>query len=86
MEKEQELSAILTKLDFHSISHLEAKKLILNLFGVSVSVPSDEEIEALAGEVYLEVRKYFPIYEEYEFTQGYIVGAMAMRNRLCTER
>lgn len=49
MEKEQELSVILTKLDFHSISHLEAKKLILNLFNVGASTTVKELHEALTN-------------------------------------
>lgn len=86
METKEQLKSILTDLENKELTKHQAYELILILFNVSVSVPSDEEIEALADKVYLEVRKHFPIYEEYEFTQGYIQGAMAMRSRLCTER
>jgi hypothetical protein len=81
-----ELSKIAKDLEQGTITDNEARNLLLGLLGVSVSVLSDSEIEALAEEVYKEVSKTFPIYAEYEFTQGYIVGAMAMRNRLRTER
>ena len=83
---EQKILEVLMKYIGNPNAALDARKELLGLFSVSVSVLSDSEIEALADEVYLEVSKTFPIYHEYEFTQGYIIGAMAMRNRLCTER
>jgi hypothetical protein len=43
-------------------------------------LPSDIEIEQFAEDTYKEDKKMFPIYNEYEFVQGYIQGAMRIRN------
>ena len=51
------------------------------LHDIRLSLPTDSEIEVLADESYKEVIKDFPVYEEYEYTQGYIQGAIVMRNK-----
>ena len=81
MTKKTEIAMILEWYNSGKLSTIEASDKICDLFDIRLSLPTDAEIEVLADESYKEVIKDFPIYEEYEYTQGYIQGSIVMRNK-----
>jgi hypothetical protein len=66
--------------NFGEFDESKATKELLDLFSVSVLLPTDEQIEETADVAYKYVKENFPIDDEYCYTQGYINGMTALRN------
>jgi hypothetical protein len=64
------------------IKHLESKVNNGVLDDVSVSLPTDEQIEETADIAYRYAKENFPIDDEYNYTQGYINGMTTLRNNI----
>ena len=81
-DMKDKIREILVKYNDNKSANDKAEAELLDLFIVRLSLPTDIQIEETADVAYKHVREYFPINDEYCYTQGYINGMTALRNNI----